>query len=91
MFRFLITPMPRSVWKIPYLLFNNPSQIPHTFEIHERACTITPNFIGKIVHVHNGHRLVNFKITETHVGFKFGQFAQTKKRVFHKKKTKRKS
>lgn len=82
--------MPRSVWKIPYLLSSNANTTYNTFEIYERACTITPNFIGKIVHVHNGLKLVNFKVTETHVGFKFGAFAQTKKRVFHKKKSKQK-
>jgi small subunit ribosomal protein S19 len=83
--------MSRSVWKIPYLLINTPTKIPgNRFTIYERTATITPYFIGKTISIHNGNRLINITITENHVGFKFGQFALTKKRVFHKKKEKRK-
>jgi ribosomal protein S19 len=82
--------MPRSDWKIPYLLINTPNPIPPRFEIFNRAATISPNFIDRRVCIHNGNRLLNITITENHIGFKFGQFALTKKRVFHKKKQKRK-
>ena len=56
------------------------------FYISERSSTITPTFIGRTVHIHNGMLLVPVNITEQHVGFKFGDFSLTRKRVIHKKK-----
>lgn len=76
----------RSVWKIPYLIINSSIINQERPVIYKRSTTITPNLIGITVSIHNGNRLVNVAITENHVGYKFGQFAFTKKRVFHKKK-----
>ena len=56
------------------------------FYIYERSSTITPKFIGKTVNIYNGYLFVPVNITEQHVGFKFGDFSLTKKRVIHKKK-----
>jgi small subunit ribosomal protein S19 len=55
-----------------------------------RAATIGPSNINKTVHVHNGHKFVPLRLTERMVGYKFGQFALTKKRVHHKKKKRNK-
>ena len=80
----------------------SPSKIPHVslclekrantsfrkerFSLYERASSITPIFIGRTVHIHNGLLFVPISITEQHIGFKFGDFSLTRKRVIHKKK-----
>lgn len=79
--------MPRSIWKIPFITLHKCKDT--RAKIFQRACTITPDWIGKTVSVHSGLGFVNITITENHVGFKFGQFARTKKRVIHKKKKKK--
>ena len=54
-----------------------------------RSATIGPESVNanqaKVIFVHNGHKFVPVRIRENLIGFKFGQFALTKKRVFHKK------
>jgi small subunit ribosomal protein S19 len=44
-----------------------------------RACTITPDFLGKTVAVHNGKVHVPVFITENMVGHKLGEFSPTRK------------
>ena len=43
-----------------------------------RACTISPDFVGKTIAVHNGKLHVQF-ITENMVGHKLGEFSPTRK------------
>ncbi len=47
-----------------------------------RASTITPDFVGYTVAVHDGRRHIPIFITENMVGYKFGAFAPT--RTFRK-------
>lgn len=85
--------MCRSSWKLPYVCLNLQSRILNhkgRVNVFERASTITPSFIGKTVNVHNGLKTTVVNITENLIGFKFGQFALTRKRVLHKKKRKTK-
>lgn len=43
-----------------------------------RASTITPEFVGHTIAVHNGNKFVPVYITENMVGHKLGEFAPTR-------------
>ena len=43
-----------------------------------RRSTITPDFVGYTVAVHDGRKHVPIFITENMVGYKFGEFAHTR-------------
>ena len=43
-----------------------------------RRSTITPDFIGHTIAVHNGNKFVPVYITENMVGHKLGEFAPTR-------------
>jgi small subunit ribosomal protein S19 len=47
-----------------------------------RRSTITPDFVGLTIAVHDGRKHVPVFITENMVGYKLGEFAPT--RTFHK-------
>jgi small subunit ribosomal protein S19 len=47
-----------------------------------RRSTITPDFVGFTVAIHNGHKHIPVYITENMVGYKFGEFSPT--RTFRK-------
>lgn len=79
--------MVRSAWKQPVLLMYEKSRKPrHNVYTDFRQALITPELIGKTVHVHNGIKFIPVYVSENHVGFKLGSFSLTKKRVNHKKK-----
>lgn len=44
-----------------------------------RACTITPEMVGKTIAVHNGKVHVPVFVSENMVGHKLGEFAPTRK------------
>jgi small subunit ribosomal protein S19 len=43
-----------------------------------RASTITPDFVGHTLAVHNGHKFIPIFITENMVGHRLGEFAPTR-------------
>ncbi len=43
-----------------------------------RASTITPDFVGHTIAVHNGKNFIPVYITENMVGHKFGEFSPTR-------------
>ena len=43
-----------------------------------RCSTITPNFVGFTVSVHDGRKHIPLFITENMVGYKFGEFAPSR-------------
>jgi len=43
-----------------------------------RASTITPDFVGFTIAVHNGNKFIPVYVTENMVGHKFGEFAPTR-------------
>ncbi len=43
-----------------------------------RASTITPDFVGHTVAVHNGNKFIPVYITENLVGHKLGEFSPTR-------------
>lgn len=43
-----------------------------------RASTITPDFVGHTIAVHNGNKFIPVYITENMVGHKLGEFSPTR-------------
>lgn len=73
--------MSRSKWKGPkitsYFLKVKPQAKPKIFF---RAGTILPVFFNKIFNVHNGCNFYSVKITNSLIGFCFGEFVLTRKK-----------
>jgi small subunit ribosomal protein S19 len=78
--------MARSVKKGPYL---DPKLMKRIEEMNKardkkvirtwsRRCTITPDFVGHTVAVHNGNKFIPIYISENMVGHKMGEFAPTR-------------
>jgi small subunit ribosomal protein S19 len=78
--------MPRSVKKGPYvderLLLRVQSMNARgerkVLKTWARASTISPEFVGHTVAVHNGNKFIPVYITENMVGHKLGEFAPTR-------------
>ncbi len=78
--------MPRSVKKGPYVderLLRRVERMNATGEravlkTWRRASTISPEFVGHTVAVHNGNKFIPVYITENMVGHKLGEFALTR-------------
>lgn len=43
-----------------------------------RNCTVTPEFVGHTIQVHNGRKFLSIYISEQMVGHKLGEFAFTR-------------
>ena len=78
--------MPRSIKKGPFI---DDHLIKKILELNKRAekkviktwsrrSTITPDFIGHTIAVHNGNKFVPVYITENMVGHKLGEFSPTR-------------
>lgn len=78
--------MPRSVKKGPFIEERLERRIQGMNEKGEkkvirtwsRASTISPEFVGHTVAVHNGNKFIPVYITEYMVGHKLGEFAPTR-------------
>ncbi|RIU85674.1 30S ribosomal protein S19 [Candidatus Karelsulcia muelleri] len=93
--------MPRSLKKGPYVNYKLIKKInlnnlnlkkQKIIKTWSRSSTITPEFIGNTIAVHNGKIFIPIYISENMVGHKLGEFAPT--RIFRghsgsKKKTKK--
>ncbi len=79
--------MGRSIKKGPYVdhrLLNkvdamNNSGKKSVIKTWSRRSTISPDFIGHTVAVHNGNKFIPVYVTENMVGHKLGEFAGTRK------------
>ncbi|MFQ5536456.1 MAG: 30S ribosomal protein S19 [Gemmatimonadota bacterium] len=78
--------MPRSVKKGPYIdekllqrveIMNSTGE-KKVIKTWARASTISPEFVGHTVAVHNGNKFIPVYITENMVGHKLGEFAPTR-------------
>lgn len=78
--------MPRSIKKGPYV---DAKLAKHIAEMEQsgskrvirtwaRSSTITPEFVGHTVAIHNGKKFFPVYITENMVGHKLGEFAPTR-------------
>lgn len=78
--------MARSIKKGPYveesLLLKisklNERNEKRVFKTWSRASTITPEFVGHTIAVHNGNKFIPVYITENMVGHKLGEFSPTR-------------
>ncbi len=78
--------MPRSVRKGPYVDAHLATKVEKArmesskkpIKTWSRRSTITPDFVGLTVAVHNGRQHVPLLITENMVGHKLGEFAATR-------------
>jgi small subunit ribosomal protein S19 len=78
--------MPRSVKKGPFinekLLLRvqgmNARNEKTVIKTWSRASTISPEFVGHTLAVHNGNKFIPVYITENMVGHKLGEFAPTR-------------
>jgi small subunit ribosomal protein S19 len=78
--------MPRSLKKGPYVEESLAKKITAMNERGERRVvktwsrrsTITPDFVGHTLAVHNGNKFIPVYLTENMVGHKLGEFAPTR-------------
>ncbi len=78
--------MARSVKKGPYVEASLMKKIQNlndrnekrVFKTWARGSTITPDFVGHTIAVHNGNKFVPVYVTENMVGHKLGEFAATR-------------
>ncbi len=78
--------MPRSVKKGPYIdekllsriqEMNNSNQ-KKVLKTWARRSTITPDFVGHTLAIHNGNKFIPVFISENMVGHKLGEFSPTR-------------
>ncbi len=78
--------MPRSIKKGPYIdakLLSkvrkmNESGQKKIIKTWSRASTISPEFVGLTIAVHNGNKMIPVFISENMVGHKLGEFSPTR-------------
>ena len=78
--------MARSLKKGPYIDFNLMKKIDKLNETNQkqviktwaRRTTISPEFVGHTIAIHNGNKFIPIYITENMVGHKLGEFAPTR-------------
>ncbi len=78
--------MTRSVKKGPYVEASlikkinglNERNEKRVFKTWSRASTITPDFVGHTIAVHNGNKFIPVYVTENMVGHRLGEFAPTR-------------
>jgi small subunit ribosomal protein S19 len=59
-------------------------------KIWSRRSVILPQFVGFTFQVHNGNRFLPVRVTEEMIGYRFGEFAPTRKPTIHKETKKKK-
>lgn len=78
--------MPRSVKKGPFIdvkllqkirKLNNQNQ-KKIVKTWSRASTISPEFVGHTIAVHNGNKMIPVYVSENMVGHKLGEFSPTR-------------
>jgi len=78
--------LPRSLKKGPFVdaklqkrvLAMNENNDRKLFKTWSRRSTVTPDFIGHTIAVHNGRKFIPVYITENMVGHKLGEFSPTR-------------
>ncbi|WDI79593.1 30S ribosomal protein S19 [Candidatus Karelsulcia muelleri] len=78
--------MPRSLKKGPFvnyklikkIVINNRLKTKKIIKTWSRSSTITPEFIGNSIAVHNGKKFITIYISENMVGHKLGEFSHTR-------------
>ena len=81
--------MPRSLNKGPFI---DPCilHLAPGGRVWSRRSMILPHHVGETYQVHNGKAFLRVRVQEDMVGHKFGEFASTRVKAVHTKKTKKK-
>lgn len=90
--------MSRSLKKPPFVHYKlmarveeaQDSQKKSVIKTWSRSSTITPEFVGLTIAVHNGNKFIPVYVTENMVGHKLGEFAPTRTFRGHADKKKKK-
>ncbi len=83
--------MARSLKKPPFIHYKLAKRVDESqatgkknvIKTWSRASTITPDFVGLTVAVHNGKQFIPVYVTENMVGHKLGEFSPTRKFTGH--------
>ena len=78
--------MPRSIKKGPYIHYKllkkvrelNEKNQKKIVKTYSRSSTISPEFVGHTIAVHNGKNMIPVYISENMVGHKLGEFSPTR-------------
>ncbi|MDO9257995.1 MAG: 30S ribosomal protein S19 [Bacteroidales bacterium] len=78
--------MSRSLKKGPFIDFRLEKKVLDLIESKKkvviktwsRSSTITPDFVGQTIAVHNGNKFIPVYVTENMVGHKLGEFSPTR-------------
>ena len=54
-------------------------------KIYNKNLTILPEYVNYFVNIYNGKTFINLKINEKMIGYKFGEFINTRKKHIYKK------
>jgi small subunit ribosomal protein S19 len=76
--------MSRSLKKGPFFK-KNLIEKTKKYSIAKKCFRILPEYVGKIFNIYNGKQYIKIKIIDSQIGYKFGEFINTKKRCKHKK------
>jgi small subunit ribosomal protein S19 len=83
--------MARSLKKPPFIHYKLAKRVEeaqasgkkNVIKTWSRASTITPDFVGLTIAVHNGKQFIPVYVTENMVGHKLGEFSPTRKFTGH--------
>lgn len=70
---------PSYVSEVLYNYCKNEKNIKKSIKTKERSCTIIPLFEGFTIEVHTGNKYVPLLITDKMIGYKLGEFVDTRK------------
>jgi len=87
--------MNRVKWKGPYInnkllkkIENTISSSKNVIKTTSKNSIIVPKFVGLTFQIYNGKTFITIKIIEEMINHKFGEFINTRKQFFYKKKNK---
>lgn len=80
--------MTRSIWKGPFSCVSIKAQL--KTKVWSRCSMILPQHLHKEFQVYNGKTFLAVKVSSEMIGHKFGEFAMTRKKPIHKKKSTKK-
>ena len=80
--------MSRSKWKNPFIHFKFLSKKLTKNKIWCRSSVIPKFLVGSVVFIHRGNSFKKIFITREKVGFKFGEYSNTRLFIRHKKSVK---
>jgi ribosomal protein S19 len=81
--------MSRSIQKAPFFKYNLVNNQKKWIQIFNKNLVIMPEYVSYIYNIYNGKTFIKIQITKDMVGYKFGEFINTRKRYIYKKKKKK--